>query len=103
MRYIIPKGETFGPDGWNLEDTSYDGSERDDLMVDGLGQLIDGIIGEDPEILVSSSSTNWVGWNNLEKVEIIFEFNDFREFENCTIHVAHVPKKEVEVGYKFVI
>ncbi|XP_043477764.1 discoidin domain-containing receptor 2-like isoform X1 [Leptopilina heterotoma] len=97
VRYIIPKGETFGPDGWNLEDTSYDGSERDDLMVDGLGQLIDGIIGEDPEILVSSSSTNWVGWNNLEKVEIIFEFNDFREFENCTIHVAHVPKKEVEV------
>lgn len=92
---------TFGPDGWSLQDSSYDGNERDDLMVDGLGQLTDGIIGEDPESLVSSSPTNWVGWNNQDSVELIFEFNDFREFENCTIHVAHIPKKEVEVSSKF--
>ena len=73
----------------------------DDLMIDGLGELTDGIIGEDPKVLVSSSPTNWVGWTNRELVELIFEFSDFREFENCTIHAAHIPNKGVEVGTKF--
>ncbi|XP_024936417.1 discoidin domain-containing receptor 2 isoform X2 [Cephus cinctus] len=95
-RYTVPKGETLGPNGSNMEDSSYDGTEEDGIMSGGLGQLTDGIFGDDPTT-ISRGSSNWVGWSNRESVELIFEFYDVREFENCTIHVAHLPSREIEI------
>ncbi|XP_076622399.1 discoidin domain-containing receptor 2-like isoform X1 [Colletes latitarsis] len=96
-RYAAPKGSTPGPKGCNVEDSSYDGTELDAILVNGLGQLTDGILGEVSEILTASTtSTNWVGWSHRDVVQLIFEFQELREFENCSIHVARSLELEVE-------
>lgn len=77
---------------------SYDGTEIESLMLNGLGQLTDGIIGSEIEILESDKVTNWVGWRGRDDVELLFEFQDAQKFANCTIHVADLPDLSVEVG-----
>ncbi|XP_078042513.1 discoidin domain-containing receptor 2 isoform X2 [Augochlora pura] len=104
VRYIAPPGTRTGPGGCNVEDSSYDGDEElgpVSLLVDGLGQLTDGILGEISEISSSSTTaTNWVGWSDRNTVQFLFEFQEIREFENCSIHVARLPELEVEMFSK---
>ncbi|KAK0077221.1 hypothetical protein PV325_004259 [Microctonus aethiopoides] len=101
IKYKAPKGATYGPGGVKIEDISYDG--RDDIdgtfLIDGLGQLVDGIIGENPRI--SSSMSHWIGWSDMDPVPIIFEFTDLREFNSCTIYLANVPVRGIEV-FKYI-
>ncbi|XP_076248235.1 discoidin domain-containing receptor 2-like [Calliopsis andreniformis] len=97
-RYTAPKGSYPGPGGRNVEDLSYDGIERNSLLTNGLGQLTDGILGDISEILSSSTNgTNWVGWTDRDSVQLIFEFQELREFENCTIHVARLSELKIEM------
>lgn len=95
--YTMPKADADGPNECNVEDTSYDGTEIENLMLNGLGQLTDGIVGSEIEILESDRVTNWVGWHDQNNVELFFEFQLSRKFRNCTIHVAHLPELNVEV------
>lgn len=100
MRYTAPKGSTLGPGGSNVEDSSYDGIELDNLLFNGLGQLTDGVLAEISEIGASSTnSTNWVGWTRLDRdtVQLTFQFQELREFHNCSIHVARLPELGIEV------
>ena len=46
MRYNAPRGESRDPDV-NLEDISYDGILEGGQMKGGLGQLVDGLYGDD--------------------------------------------------------
>lgn len=95
--YKAPKAAVFGPGGSNIEDSSYDG--REDIngghFIDGLGQLVDGILGDDPRI--SSSLTHWVGWTDRNPLTIIFQFNELRLFNSCTIYSANAPVRGIEV------
>ncbi|XP_044014837.1 discoidin domain-containing receptor 2-like [Aphidius gifuensis] len=97
VKYKAPKAAAFGPGGANVEDISYDG--RFDIdgssMIDGIGQLVDGILGDDPHS--SSNLAHWVGWSNINPIIIIFEFMDIRIFENCTIYAANAPVRGIEV------
>lgn len=97
IKYSAPKGDMFGNN--NLEDISYDGIESNGIMSDGLGQLVDSVLGEEPESLVaiSDSPSNWVGWNARKLVQLVFEFAQLQEFANCFIHVAHLPHLNIEV------
>ncbi|XP_060832815.1 discoidin domain-containing receptor 2-like isoform X1 [Bombus pascuorum] len=96
--YNAPKGSSPGPGGRNVQDASYDGVEIEPLvLVNGLGQLTDGILGEISEILSSSTNaTNWIGWSDRTTIQIIFRFQEPREFQNCTVHVARIPQLDVE-------
>ncbi|KAK1118518.1 hypothetical protein K0M31_014828 [Melipona bicolor] len=95
--YSAPKGSSPGPGGRSVRDSSYDGSELESLLVNGLGQLTDGILGEISEILTSSiNDTNWVGWSDRTTIQIVFRFQELREFQNCTVHVARIPQLHVE-------
>lgn len=99
VRYTAPKGSTVGPRGSNVEDSSYDGIELDNLLFNGLGQLTDGVLAEISEIGASSTnSTNWVGWTLLDRdtVQLTFQFQERREFHNCSIHVARLPELGIE-------
>lgn len=71
--------------------------EIDNLMLNGLGQLTDGILGNEMEILESDRVTNWVGWHDRDNVELYFEFQLSQKFRNCTIHVANLPNLSVKV------
>lgn len=95
--YAMPKADKIGPNGCNVEDTSYDGTEIENLMLNGLGQLTDGIIGSESEIRESNRVTNWVGWHDRDNVELFFEFRLSQKFKNCRIHVADLPDLSVEV------
>lgn len=66
-------------------------------MSNGLGQLTDGILGSELEILGSDKITNWVGWHDRENIELLFEFGTSQQFWNCTIHVADLPNLNIEV------
>lgn len=46
MRYDAPRGEIREPDT-DLEDVSYDGTLDGNYMRGGLGQLVDGLYGDD--------------------------------------------------------
>ncbi|XP_044587941.1 discoidin domain-containing receptor 2-like isoform X1 [Cotesia glomerata] len=97
VKYKIPRGVTFGPGGSNVEDTSYDGRTDIDAkyLIDGLGQLVDGMLGEDPR--VSSTLAHWVGWTDINPVPLVFEFSDLREFNMCVIYAANAPVRGIEV------
>ncbi|CAG5082475.1 Similar to DDR2: Discoidin domain-containing receptor 2 (Homo sapiens), partial [Cotesia congregata] len=97
VKYKIPRGITFGPGGSNVEDTSYDGRTDIDAkyLIDGLGQLVDGMLGEDPR--VSSTLAHWVGWTDINPVPLVFEFSDLREFNMCVIYAANAPVRGIEV------
>ncbi|XP_074100892.1 discoidin domain-containing receptor 2-like isoform X2 [Cotesia typhae] len=97
VKYKIPRGITFGPGGSNVEDTSYDGRTDIDAkyLIDGLGQLVDGMLGEDPR--VSSTLAHWVGWTDINLVPLVFEFSDLREFNMCVIYAANAPVRGIEV------
>lgn len=106
LSYAAPRGELHGPDGWNLEDSSYDGlaeveEENGRRMSNGLGQMTDGILGESLDTLTAAAApgniTNWIGWTGLDNVELVFQFRDTRQFDNCTIHVAQSTRHGVEV------
>ena len=60
--------------------------------------MTDNVLGDGFEFIGSAHANNWVGWSKRNVVEMIFEFDEIREFDNCTLHVAHVPRREVEVG-----
>ncbi|EZA62255.1 Discoidin domain-containing receptor [Ooceraea biroi] len=96
VSYTAPKADKIGPNGCNVEDTSYDGTEIENFLLNGLGQLTDGIIGSGIEFLKSDRVTNWVGWQDRENVELFFEFQASRKFRNCTIHVANLPDLDIE-------
>ncbi|XP_057334847.1 discoidin domain-containing receptor 2-like isoform X2 [Microplitis mediator] len=97
VKYKIPRGVAFGPGGSNVEDTSYDGRTDVDrkYLIGGLGQLVDGMLGEDPR--VSSSLAHWVGWTDINPVPVVFEFTDTREFNVCIIYSANAPVRGIEV------
>ncbi|XP_076764244.1 discoidin domain-containing receptor tyrosine kinase B [Xylocopa sonorina] len=98
--YSAPRGSSRGPGGWNVQDLSYDGIEIESRLVNGLGQLTDGVLGELSEILSSSANdhgTNWIGWSEDSIVQIIFHFQELREFKNCSVHVARIPQLEIEI------
>jgi len=98
ISYTAPKADkVFGPNGCNVEDTSYDGTEIDNLMLNGLGQLTDGIIGSITEIFESNKVTNWVGWHDRDNIELFFEFRILRIFTRCMIHTAYFSDLNVKV------
>lgn len=95
--YKASRPASSGPGGTNVDDNSYDGKLdiNGNYLINGMGQLADGMLGEDPHS--SSSLAHWVGWTNLHPVTIIFEFTEIRQFENCTIYAANAPVRGIEL------
>ncbi|XP_060519613.1 discoidin domain-containing receptor tyrosine kinase B-like [Cylas formicarius] len=103
IRYDAPKGDIREPD-INLEDISYDGISDGVDMKGGLGQLVDGLYGDDDyqkQINGEQSGSRWVGWSNEtrggEPLEIILEFDGVREFNAAHLHTNNMFSRAVEV------
>ena len=98
VSYSIPLEDTKLR-GLNLRDSSYDGKRLNSSFVEGLGQLTDNIVADSNELLGSpDKEINWIGWTNRESVKLSFEFKELRKFENCRIHVAHLPDSDIQVN-----
>lgn len=82
----------------SLGDDTYDGkfipSSR--MLIDGLGQLSDGITGSEDISLVNHRQP-WIGWSNQTNshVSINFEFDSIRQINRVTIHTSNLFSKDI--------
>ncbi|XP_026463457.1 discoidin domain-containing receptor 2-like isoform X2 [Ctenocephalides felis] len=126
LRYTAPRSPDIGPSGASIQDSSYDGpasSQRANFVTGGLGQLTDGLFGDDDfldEYRGPNSGSRWVGWSNdttvsldLEKnlvttgipggssnnggLELLFEFDGPREFTSVHLHVNNMFTRGVQI------
>ncbi len=99
------QGERRGAD-ISLLDFTYDGNLLKDVyLTGGVGQLTDGVEGQsnfrlDPHGL-GIKGYDWIGWRNEtfngNPVEIVFKFNQVRNFTSLRIHCNNMFSKDVRV------
>uniref|UniRef100_A0A8D9E2R6 Discoidin domain-containing receptor 2 n=1 Tax=Cacopsylla melanoneura TaxID=428564 RepID=A0A8D9E2R6_9HEMI len=90
-----------------LSDLSYDGEKWNGFFTNGLGKLADGTLGGD-EVKVDSTGNGkgngWVGWRNdsfpKNFIDILFEFDQIRNFSMVHIHCNNAFTKNVQVFAK---
>ncbi|XP_066256010.1 discoidin domain-containing receptor 2-like isoform X2 [Euwallacea similis] len=106
IKYEAPRGEIKDPD-IDLEDISYDGTLEGRDMRGGLGQLVDGLYGDDDyqnQLSGEQSGSRWVGWSsegrNAEPLEMTVEFDGIREFNAVHLHSNNMFTRGVQVFSK---
>ena len=79
-------------------DDTYDGKyiRSTNMLVDGLGQLSDGITGSE-EISMIDGYQPWIGWSNETSsyITIKFQFESIRQINRMTIHTNNLFSKEI--------
>ncbi|CAG9771116.1 unnamed protein product [Ceutorhynchus assimilis] len=102
--YSMPQG--VKKNDLDLSDRSYDGSEENRQLINGLGQLTDGIRGKDNfrlDINGLGKGYEWVGWRNDTSgwaglpLEILFEFDKVRNFSAVHLYTNNLFTKDVQV------
>ncbi|XP_074599488.1 uncharacterized protein LOC141853883 [Brevipalpus obovatus] len=96
LSYSMPDG-AFGGRYGDLIDDTYDGiRDSGKYLIGGLGQLIDGIKGH--ENYKMNAGFEWIGWEAInETIEIVFEFEQFRNFTSAEVHIHNAFTKDIEV------
>jgi len=82
----------------DLIDDTYDGSrDESGLLMGGLGQLVDGLKGDDDYKV--NKGFEWIGWrfNGHGQLSIVFEFADIRNFTMATFHCNNMYTKDMQV------
>ncbi|CAL4214767.1 unnamed protein product [Meganyctiphanes norvegica] len=103
VSYSMPEGNTRGG-GDGLRDLMYDGSHEDGWLYGGLGQLTDSEIGHTNfriDAIGVDRGYEWVGWKNDsyhgQPVEIIFEFDDIRNFSSISFYTNNFFTRDTQV------
>ena len=85
-------------------DKTYDGHPTGPLLIDGLGQLMDGDVGSD-DIRSDTQSWGlrgfeWIGWKktlkNRTEVHLKFYFDSIRNFSEIRFHTNNMFSKDIE-------
>ena len=82
----------------DLIDHTYDGYRSETgFLSDGLGQLVDGIRGDDNYKV--NKGFEWIGWkaNTQSVVSITFRFADIRNFTSAIFHCHNMFTKDIQV------
>lgn len=83
----------------DLIDQSYDGYRKENgFLAGGLGQLVDGIKGDDNYKV--NKGFEWIGWksnSNYGYMSLTFEFADIRNFTYASFHCNNLFTKEMQV------
>ncbi|XP_045112632.1 discoidin domain-containing receptor 2-like isoform X4 [Portunus trituberculatus] len=100
VSYTMPQGISRGVEV-DLLDLSYDGTTTEGLLIGGLGQLHDGIVGDHNfrSDIGHGKGYEWVGWKNEshQPLEMVCEFNAVRNFTSLVIFANNMHTKDVEV------
>ncbi|XP_033828597.1 discoidin domain-containing receptor 2 isoform X2 [Periophthalmus magnuspinnatus] len=106
VSYSAPEGQIMTPPGFpvvSLNDSTYDGSRQRGRLVGGLGQLTDGVTGQD-DFLSTRQYQVWpgydyVGWKNqsLAQVDIEFTFEKTRNFTHMKVHSNNMFSRGVKI------
>ncbi|CAG2159336.1 unnamed protein product [Oppiella nova] len=99
VRYSMPDGFKSSKFG-DLVDMTYDGNrDNNGYLNGGIGQLVDGIKGDDNYKV--NHVFEWIGWRSNgevnDGVQIIFEFNGLENFTSATFHCHNLYKQDMEV------
>lgn len=93
--YSAPVGSTVGE--LSFVDSTYDGHVSSGVAEGGLGQLSDGILGDDP----THSPHRWVGWrrrvDGVGFVSLLFTFSEPRNFTAVSLHTAFAHQLKAQV------
>ncbi|CAI5649378.1 unnamed protein product [Oreochromis niloticus] len=106
ISYSAPEGQRMQPPGYpiaNLNDSTYDGVHERGKLFGGLGQLTDGVIGQDDFTRTHEYSVwpgyDYLGWKNdsLEHVEMEFVFDRQRNFTSMKVHSNNMFSRDVKI------
>ncbi|XP_036454084.1 discoidin domain-containing receptor 2 [Colossoma macropomum] len=106
--YSAPEGQTMMAPGYpitSLNDSTYDGVLERRRLLGGLGQLTDGVIGQDDFVPMLQyqlwSGYDYVGWRNDSLgpgyVEMEFQFDRQRNFTSMKVHSNNMFSRGVKV------
>ncbi|VDO89288.1 unnamed protein product [Heligmosomoides polygyrus] len=99
--YSAPVGSTVGE--LSFVDSTYDGHVSSGVAEGGLGQLSDGILGDDP----THSPHRWVGWrrrvDGVGFVSLLFTFSEPRNFTAVSLHTAFAHQLKAQVFSRAVL
>lgn len=102
--YNMPQGERRSSE-IDFRDSTYDGTVDDNYLRGGLGQLMDGEIGQSnfrqDFQKMGIKGYEWVGWKNDSftngAVEIIFKFDALRNFSLLSLHCNNLVSKDMRI------
>ncbi|XP_048857768.1 discoidin domain-containing receptor 2 isoform X2 [Brienomyrus brachyistius] len=108
MSYNSPEGQVMASPGYPvtyLNDSTYDGYQKRRILSEGLGQLTDGIIGQDDFSLTRQYHVwpgyDYVGWRNESLgpgfVEMEFVFDRPRNFTSMKVHCNNMFSRGVKI------
>ncbi|XP_035235726.1 discoidin domain-containing receptor 2 isoform X2 [Anguilla anguilla] len=106
--YSAPEGQVMAAPGYpitSLNDSTYDGYLERRKLFDGLGQLTDGVIGQDDFLLTRQYHVwpgyDYVGWRNDSLgpgyVEMQFIFDRPRNFTAMKVHCNNMFSRGVKI------
>ncbi|KAJ8380316.1 hypothetical protein SKAU_G00010940 [Synaphobranchus kaupii] len=106
--YSSPEGQVMAVPGYpitSLNDSTYDGYHERRKLFDGLGQLTDGVIGQDDFLLTRQYHVwpgyDYVGWRNDSLgpgyVEMEFIFDRPRNFTAMKVHCNNMFSRWVKI------
>ncbi|KAM9394027.1 LOW QUALITY PROTEIN: discoidin domain-containing receptor 2 [Pholidichthys leucotaenia] len=109
ISYSAPEGQRMMLPGYpiaSLNDSTYDGAHDRRKLLNGLGQLTDGVVGQD-DFLVTRQKNVWpgydyLGWRNDSlgvqgHVEMEFVFDKQRNFTSMKVHSNNMFSRGVKV------
>ncbi|XP_018584257.1 discoidin domain-containing receptor 2 isoform X3 [Scleropages formosus] len=106
--YSSPEGQMMTAPGYpiaHLNDSTYDGYHKRRKLSEGLGQLTDGVIGQDDFLLTRQYHVwpgyDYVGWRNESLgpgfVEMEFVFDRPRNFTSMKVHCNNMFTRGVKI------
>ena len=105
VSYDVRQGDRRGTD-LDLYDFTYDGMIQDNFLLDGLGQLTDGEIGDSNFRLdhqsIGIKGYEWVAWRNdtfdfKGPLQITFKFDSVRNFSSVILNCNNHFTKDIRV------
>lgn len=109
ISYSTPEGQLMMPPGYpiaSLNDSTYDGAHERRRLFGGLGQLTDGVTGQDDFLLTRQYHVwpgyDYLGWRNDSLgtqgfVEMEFVFNRQRNFTSMKVHSNNMFTRGVKI------
>ena len=75
------------------------------MLIDGLGQLTDGILGSNDYHLTDNNQIgyDWIGWKNQSHINLFFYFNTIRNFTSIRIHTSNLFTHNIYLFHSIII
>lgn len=100
VSYRIPQGDRRGFDVQFIDET-YDGSNENGTLKDGLGQLTDGILAGDDYRLsenvqgIGQTGYDWLGWKRRSLLHFNFYFAQIQNLTSIRLHTSNLFTRDI--------